>query len=96
MIGPLSQTALGSKYIVNIGAQVLLENSAQQQRKGAKLGPAWLGPYIVSRYVGKDLWIWNGKIVKTKANKTLGRARDPRANGAWLSKLTERNMKCLS
>ena len=29
-------------------------------------------------------------------NKTLGRARDPRANGAWLSKLTERNMKCLS
>ena len=22
-------------------------------------------------------------------NKTLGRAQDPRANGAWLSKLTE-------
>ena len=22
-------------------------------------------------------------------NKTLGRARDPRANGAWLNKLTE-------
>ena len=22
-------------------------------------------------------------------NKTLGRVRDPRANGAWLSKLTE-------
>ena len=32
----------------------------------------------------------------TERNKTLGRARDPRANGAWLSKLTERNMKCLS
>ena len=29
-------------------------------------------------------------------NKTLGRARDPRTNGAWLNKLTERNMKCLS
>ena len=29
-------------------------------------------------------------------NKTLGRAQDPHANGAWLSKLTERNMKCLS
>ena len=29
-------------------------------------------------------------------DKTLGRARDPHANGAWLSKLTERNMKCLS
>ena len=29
-------------------------------------------------------------------NKTLSRARDPCVNGAWLSKLTERNMKCLS
>ena len=28
--------------------------------------------------------------------KTLGRARDPRANGTWLNKLTESNMKCLS
>ena len=28
--------------------------------------------------------------------KTLGRALDPRANGAWLSKLTHYNMKCLS
>ena len=25
----------------------------------------------------------------TKGNKTLGRAQDPRANSAWLSKLTE-------
>ena len=29
-------------------------------------------------------------------NKTLGRAQDPRANGACLNKLTEWNMKCLS
>ena len=29
-------------------------------------------------------------------NKTLGRAQDPHANGAWLSKLTEWNMKCVS
>ena len=26
---------------------------------------------------------------ETDTNKTLGRARDPRANSAWLSKLTE-------
>ena len=26
---------------------------------------------------------------KPFTNKTLGRARDPRANGAWLNKLTE-------
>ena len=32
----------------------------------------------------------------TRKNKTLGRARDPRANGTWLNKLTEWNMKCLS
>ena len=29
-------------------------------------------------------------------NKMLGRALDPRANGTWLSKLIEWNMKCLS
>ena len=34
-----------------------------------------------------DIWI-------TINNKTLGRAQDPCANGAWLSKLTECNMKC--
>ena len=30
-----------------------------------------------------------GDGTKTSSNKTLGRAQDPRANGAWLSKLTE-------
>ena len=29
----------------------------------------------------------------TLNNKTLGRARDPRANGAWLSKLTEQDAR---
>ena len=28
-------------------------------------------------------------MAKHLSNKTLGRARDPRTNGAWLSKLTE-------
>ena len=28
-------------------------------------------------------------MAKSFSNKTLGRARDPRANGAWLNKLTE-------
>ena len=55
---------------INRGAEVLLENTAQKQRKGGKLEPAWLGPYIVSRCVGKGLYELsrNGKIVKTKAN----------------------------
>ena len=36
------------------------------------------------------------KLVECMNNKTLVRAQDLRANGAWLSKLTEWNMKCLS
>ena len=35
-------------------------------------------------------------LVGNMLDKTLSRAQDPRANGAWLSKLTETNMKCLS
>ena len=35
-------------------------------------------------------------MAKPFSNKTLVRAQDPRAKGAWLSKLTEWNMKWLS
>ena len=31
----------------------------------------------------------NNKYLKNINNKMLGRARDPRANGAWPNKLTE-------
>ena len=55
---------------IAIGAQVLLENTAQKQRKGGKLEPAWLGPYTVNRCVGKGLYeLWrDGTVVKRKAN----------------------------
>lgn len=55
---------------INVGTEVLLENTAQKQRKGGKLESAWLGPYIVTRHVGKGLYELsrNGKIIKTKAN----------------------------
>ena len=44
-----------------------------------------------------DPYTTASRTINYTVNKTLGRARDPRANGAWLSKLlTERNMKCLS
>ena len=33
---------------IAVGTQVLLENTAQKQRKGGKLEPAWLGPYSTS------------------------------------------------
>ena len=48
---------------------------------------------LIKGVVSVGLWLLS---LKSILNKTLGRARDPHANGAWLSKLTERNMKCLS
>ena len=52
------------------GTQVLLENTAQKQRKGGKLEPAWLGPYVIHRCIGKGLYELSrdGKVVKKKAN----------------------------
>lgn len=35
-----------------VGDKVLLENTAQKQRKGGKLQPYWLGPYFVGRELG--------------------------------------------
>ncbi len=60
---------------INVGEEVLLENTAQKQRKGGKLEPAWLGPYVVSRCVGKGLYELsrNGKVIKKKAN--IGRLK---------------------
>ena len=50
---------------------VLLENTAQKQRKGGKLCPAWLGPYTNSRNLGKGVYELKnaaGGIVRKKAN----------------------------
>ena len=38
------------------GSLVLLENTAQKQRKGGKLCPAWLGPYSVNKHLGKGVY----------------------------------------
>lgn len=54
-----------------VGACVLLENTLQKQRKGGKLEPIWLGPYIISRDLGKGLYELSneaGKVLKKKAN----------------------------
>ena len=55
---------------IAVGTEVLLENTAQKQRKGGKLEPAWLGPYVVHRCIGKGLYELSrdGKVVKKKAN----------------------------
>ena len=55
---------------IPVGTQVLLENTAQKQRKGGKLEPMWLGPYTISQCIGKGLYelCRDGKIIKKKAN----------------------------
>ena len=50
---------------------------------------------LVEKKVGQVLVRHDGFLPKqlaqsvTETNRTLGRALDPRANGTWLSKLTE-------
>ena len=56
--------------LFSVGSQVLLENTAQKNRKGGKLEPAWLGPYTVNKYVGKGLYELSrkGSVLKKKAS----------------------------
>ena len=41
---------------LSVGTRVLLENTAQKQRKGGKMDPVWLGPYRINRSLGKGLY----------------------------------------
>ena len=53
------------------GAEVLMENTAQKQRKGGKLADKFLGPYTINRHVGKGLYELknkSGKILQKKVN----------------------------
>ena len=56
---------------LSVGSKVLLENTAQLQRKGGKMDPRWLGPYVVHGYLGKGVYKLatpSGKILKKTAN----------------------------
>ena len=53
------------------GAEVLMESTAQKQRKGDKLADKFLGPYTINRHVGKGLYELknkSGKILQKKVN----------------------------
>ena len=39
-----------------MGTEVLLENTADKQRKGGKLNPSWLGPYTICEAYGKGVY----------------------------------------
>ena len=55
----------------HIGMEVLVENTADKQRKGGKLNPAWLGPYVINKEIGKGVYELRNKkgdIVRNKVN----------------------------
>ena len=57
--------------LMNKGAKVLIENTAQRERKGGKLCNKWLGPYIINRHIGKgiyELQTVRGTVLKKKYN----------------------------
>ena len=69
---------------LSVGTRVLLENTAQKQRKGGKMDPVWLGPYRINRSLGKGLYELKndttGEILKKKVNVVrlkLYISRDP-------------------
>ena len=41
--------------VLKLDSKVLLENTAQKQRKGGKMEPLWLGPYIINKDLGEVL-----------------------------------------
>ena len=56
---------------LEVGTKVLLENTAQQQRKGGKMEPLRLGPYIINQCLGKGIYElknMKGEVLKKKAN----------------------------
>ena len=56
---------------MSVGTKVWLENTPQRERKGGKMDPVWLGPYVINRSVGKGLYGLknsNGEVLKKKAN----------------------------
>lgn len=44
------------RNLINVGALVLLRNSARDGRKGDKLAKRWLGSYRVNEHVGKGVY----------------------------------------
>jgi len=54
-----------------IGTEVLVENTADKQRKGGKLNRVWFGPYTISRFIGKGVYELSnekGNVVRNKVN----------------------------
>ena len=56
---------------LEVNTKVLLEDTAQQQRKGGKMEPLRLGPYTINRCLSKGIYElknMKGEVLKKKAN----------------------------
>ncbi len=59
--------------IFSVGEKVLVENTAQKQRKGGKLHDKWLGPYKINREIHSGVYALetiDGKLLKSSCNTT--------------------------
>lgn len=68
-----------------VGTAVLVENTADKQRKGGKLNSTWMGPYRVSRVIGKgvyELTNKSGSVVRNKVNASRLKLYIERSNEA--------------
>ena len=57
--------------VLSCSTKVLIENTAQKERKGGKFKPKYKGPYVVSRAEGKGVYSLKsleGKVLKNKVN----------------------------
>lgn len=60
-----------SGKLFSIGTEVLVENTADKQRKGGKLNTVWRGPYTISRFIGKGVYELSdkeGNVIRNKVN----------------------------
>ena len=88
---PCSKVAGHFKWLVRHTVPSKIESKKKERKKGGRKGRK-IGRKKEGKKERRKV-----KSTKQKEDKTLGRAQDPRTNGAWLSNfLTERSMKCLS
>ena len=62
--------------LFDVGAQVLLKDFRRKKRKGGKLDPKWLGPFSISKDLGKGAY----SLTSTDNPSCIVK----RANGAYL------------
>ena len=42
--------------VYKVGAKMLMKDHKRRKRKGGKMDPKWLGPYLITQVLGKGLY----------------------------------------